>query len=131
MHCLLFYAGNQAAVRIIRGMALGRINESNKRQILLRECVMGIAMCCLLSLVGLARVHLSAHTSAKETLAITLSLSAIVFVSVLIGSALPFVLRSWGFDPVHASTSIQVIMDISGVLITCFVSTMILKTNLV
>jgi hypothetical protein len=34
------------------------------------------------------------------------------------------------FDPVHASTSIQVIMDISGVLITCMISTLILKINI-
>jgi Mg/Co/Ni transporter MgtE len=123
-------AGNQASVRIIRGMALGLITDDNKTKILLRECVMGMAMCFFLSAVGLVRVHFSEHTTAQESLAITLSLSAIVFFSVIIGSLLPFLLRFCGFDPVHASTSIQVIMDISGVLITCLISTLILKTSL-
>jgi hypothetical protein len=40
---------------------------------------------------------------------------------------LPFFLKILKFDPVHASTSIQVVMDISGVLITCWISTIILK----
>jgi Mg/Co/Ni transporter MgtE len=112
-------------------MALGLITEETKKKILLRECVMAAAMCFFLSMVGLFRVHLSDHTTTKELLAITLSLSAIVFFSVIIGSLLPFALKFFGFDPVHASTSIQVIMDISGVLITCLISSMILKINLV
>mmetsp|Transcript_240 Transcript_240/g.502 ORF Transcript_240/g.502 Transcript_240/m.502 type:complete len:255 (-) Transcript_240:2825-3589(-) len=123
-------AGNQAAVRIIRGMALGLINDETKYRILFREVVMGVAICALLSAVGMARIHFSSHTSYKESVAITLSLSSIVFFSVIIGSLLPFFLKFLRFDPVHASTSIQVIMDISGVLITCLISTLILKSNI-
>mmetsp|Transcript_6139 Transcript_6139/g.11726 ORF Transcript_6139/g.11726 Transcript_6139/m.11726 type:complete len:138 (+) Transcript_6139:510-923(+) len=127
---IMFRTGNQAAVRIIRGMALGLINDETKYRILFREVVMGVAICALLSAVGMARIHFSSHTSYKESVAITLSLSSIVFFSVIIGSLLPFFLKFLRFDPVHASTSIQVIMDISGVLITCLISTLILKSNI-
>lgn len=124
-------AGNQASVRIIRGMALGSITEDTKKKILMRELLMGFAICALLSLVGLARVHFSSHTTAAESVAITVSLSVIVFSSIIIGSLLPFLLRYLNFDPMHASTSIQVIMDIGGVLITCLVSSLILNSKMI
>lgn len=120
-------AGNQASVRIIRGMALGLITDKTRTKILLRECVMGLAICFVLSLVGLIRVLVSAHTTTSESIAITVSLTTIVFFSIVIGSLLPFFLLYLKFDPMHASTSIQVIMDISGVLITCLVSSVILR----
>ena len=123
--------GNQASVRIIRGMALGSITEDTKKKILMRELLMGFAICALLSLVGLARVHFSSHTTAAESVAITVSLSVIVFSSIIIGSLLPFLLRYLNFDPMHASTSIQVIMDIGGVLITCLVSSLILNSKMI
>ncbi len=123
--------GNQSAVRIIRGMALGLISDTTKRKVLLRECLMGIAMCFILSMIGLARVLLSDHTSVSESIAITMSLSVIVFSSIMIGSILPFILQYFNFDPVHASTSIQVIMDIGGVLITCVISSIVLHKKLV
>lgn len=116
-------------MRIIRAMAVGKVNEHTIYKILTRELLMGAAICVSLSVVGVLRVHFTSHTTTKETFAITISLSSIVFFSVVIGSLLPFLLKYLKFDPVHASTSIQVLMDISGVLITCFVSTLILDIN--
>ena len=115
-------------MRIIRGMALGLITDETKKKILLREGVMGLVICFFLSIIGLLRVHFSVHTTTREAVAITLSLSTIVLFSIIIGSVLPFFLKFLGFDPMHASTSIQVIMDISGVLITCLISALILKS---
>ena len=60
-----------------------------------------------------------------ETMAITTSLVAIVMISIAIGSLLPVGMKYVGIDPAHSSTSIQVIMDILGVVSTekypCFV----------
>lgn len=50
-----------------------------------------------------------------------MSLLAIVFTSVLIGSVLPLLLQRCGVDPAHAGATIQVIMDLLGVCITCVV----------
>ena len=50
-----------------------------------------------------------------------MSLLAIVFTSVLIGSVLPLIMQRFGMDPAHAGATIQVIMDLLGVCITCVV----------
>ena len=52
---------------------------------------------------------------------IATSLFAIVTASTLTGSALPFALAFAGQDPANAGTTIQVCMDVAGVVITCVV----------
>ena len=52
----------------------------------------------------------------------------IVLVSVIAGAVLPLLIQYLGADPAHASTTIQVIMDISGVAITMLVTTMMVDS---
>lgn len=72
-----------------------------------------------LSAAGFVRVYLTSNGSLVDSVAISFSLLCIVFTSVLLGTGLPFVLARCGVDPAHAGTSIQVVMDILGVAITC------------
>jgi len=78
---------------------------------------MGLALSFLLGVAGAVRaaVFMTPYT---ETLAITTSLVAIVFISVLLGAVLPLLMKFCKIDPAHSSTTIQVIMDILGVSIT-------------
>ena len=143
-------AGNQAAVRVIRGMcehtrcllvrelsehrpaaglAVGTMHSKTRTKVLCRELLMAVAICLLLSAVGLGRCMLSPSTSDQETFAISLALSGIVFCSVVMGCLLPLALHAIGFDPAHASTSIQVIMDILGVLFTCVIASFVLRVT--
>lgn len=119
-------AGNQAAVRVIRGIALGSLNEKTTRQFLLREFFMAFTLSWLLGAVGMFRAIISMQTTLPETLTITVALTMIVFISIVLGAVLPFLLQAMKFDPAHSSTTIQVIMDILGVLITCTVANIIL-----
>lgn len=123
-------AGNQAAVRVIRGIAVGALNERSITHFMKRELFMAFSLSALLGMTGLVRALLSAQTSLAETVAITLTLMIIVFISIITGAFLPLLLQRCRLDPAHSSTSIQVIMDISGVLITCFMATSILDTPL-
>jgi Mg/Co/Ni transporter MgtE len=123
-------AGNQASVRIIRGIALGAVNEHNRPRILLREFFMAIAICLLVCGIGLVRCIFFSHNTLQETAAIIASLAVIVFVSIILGAILPFLLLSLGVDCAHASTTIQVFMDILGVLFTCSISSLLLRTLL-
>mmetsp|Transcript_73011 Transcript_73011/g.171634 ORF Transcript_73011/g.171634 Transcript_73011/m.171634 type:complete len:134 (-) Transcript_73011:76-477(-) len=50
-----------------------------------------------------------------------LRLFVIVFTSVILGSILPLIYERVKIDPAHAGTSIQVLMDILGVWITCVI----------
>jgi len=43
--------------------------------------------------------------------------------SVVLGALLPLLLNSLRLDAAHASTTIQVVMDVLGVLLTCAIST--------
>ena len=123
-------AGNQAAVRVIRGIAVGALNEHTTSQFIIRELIMAFSLSSLLGATGLLRAFLSAQTSLPETVAITITLMIIVFISIVTGALLPLLLQQCRLDPAHSSTSIQVIMDISGVLLTCSVSKTLLDTNL-
>jgi len=120
-------AGNQAAVRIIRGIAVGSVRQENQSQVFRREVFMAIALSLVLGVTGFTRALFSMKTSYREVFAITASLMAIVFISIVAGASLPLLLLHLGVDPAHSSTSIQVIMDILGVLITCSISSLLLN----
>ncbi len=122
-------AGNQAAVRCIRGLAQRKLNNSNVRRFILREVWMSLMLAGMLSFVGLFRAYMS-PCSVVEMISVVVSLVTIVMVSVVFGAILPLLLQRVGVDPAHASTTIQVIMDILGVLITMVVTTAMLDSHL-
>ncbi len=102
-------AGNQASVRgkVIRGLALGTLNERTQKQFLLRELKMAGALSAILSLAGFLRAIVF-QTPFAETIAVTSALMLIVFSSICLGAVLPLLLKKMGVDPAHSSTSIQV-----------------------
>jgi len=120
-------AGNQAAVRVIRGIALGTLNESTQQRFLNREFKMAISLSVILSCAGFIRAAVF-RTPFAETVAVTTALAIIVFISICLGAVLPLLLRKIDVDPAHSSTTIQVIMDILGVVLTVFVSSTLLDT---
>jgi len=121
-------AGNQASVRVIRGLALGTLNQETQLQFLSRELKMAFALSIILSLAGFVRAIVF-QTPFPETMAVTLALSMIVFSSICLGAILPLLLQKLGVDPAHSSTTIQVVMDILGVVLTVLVSTMVLDSS--
>ena len=121
-------AGNQASVGVVRGIAVGSINRSNAKLVLKREFLMGVALSILLGLAGFIRAKVFA-VPWMETIAITASLFMIVIISVIAGATLPLCMQSVGIDPAHSSTTIQVIMDITGVVITVQVSSLMLDSD--
>ena len=123
-------AGNQATVRAIREIALGRLPDSAKLKFVLREALMASALCLVVGAFGFVRVHFNGSVTPEETITVTLALMLIVFISVIVGALLPILFQAVGVDPANSSTSIQVVMDISGVLITCLMATLLLGTSL-
>jgi len=120
-------AGNQASVRVIRGLALGTLNDKTQRQFLNRELKMAVALCGILSTAGFVRAAVF-RTPLPETIAITASLALIVLSSIGLGAVLPLLLQKLKVDPAHSSTTIQVVMDILGVVMTVAVSTAMLDS---
>jgi Mg/Co/Ni transporter MgtE len=122
-------AGNQASVRVIRGLALGTLNSQTQTQFLMRELKMATALSLILSVAGFVRAIVFG-TPFPETIAVTTSLSCIVFSSICLGAVLPLILKSLRIDPAHSSTSIQVFMDILGVFLALSISRLLLDSPL-
>ena len=91
---------------MIRGLALGTLNERTRVQFLLRELKMAGALSVILAAAGFARAILF-KTGIAEAIAVTAALAMIVFSSVCLGAILPLILEYLGVDPAHSSTTIQ------------------------
>ena len=127
-------AGNQASVRVIRGIAVGTLAPNNykaQRQFLFRELKMALGLSIIVAMVGFLRTILfHSITPLSEAIAITIALYMIAFTSICLGAILPFLLQRLRVDPAHSSTSIQVIMDILGVYLTVAVTSLLLDSPL-
>lgn len=113
-------AGNQSAIKVIRGLAMGSIKPTWPyiQQTLREQATVALLLGSGLSVGGFVRVYLTSH-NLRDAIAISLSLFLIVMTSVMLGAGLPFALTKAKIDPANAGTSIQVVMDILGVGITC------------
>lgn len=127
-------AGSQSTVLVVRRLALaavgGRGRASRDRGLSVRRIVgselsvgakLSIVLCC----TSFVRC-IAFQVRGAECLTICLSMLVIVFTSTMVGAALPLLLRRLNMDPAHASAAIQVVMDISGVALTCAVSSRVL-----
>ena len=110
---------------VIRGLALGTLNDRTRGQFLNRELKMAAALSLIMSLAGFVRA-IAFKTPLPEAITVTAALALIVFSSICLGAVLPLVLEWIGVDPAHSSTTIQVIMDILGVVLAVLVSKAIL-----
>lgn len=121
-------AGNQSAIKVIRGLATGTIRTTwpSFRKTLKQQAFIAILLAGGLAAGGFIRVYIT-DGSFVNSCAISLSLFLIVMTSVLTGTMLPFGLAKLGVDPANAGTSVQVLMDISGVAITCITCSLMLN----
>lgn len=89
---------------------------------------MGATLSMILGTAGCIRAAIF-MTPFLETIAITTSLFMIVIISIVLGALMPLGMKWLGIDPAHSSTTIQVVMDILGVSITVWMSSMILDSG--
>lgn len=118
-------AGNQAAVLVIRQIATGELTSGAQLRYLWNELKLALLITAVLVAAGFGRVAVFGY-SMHDAIAIAASLGVIVSTSILVGAALPMMLHRLGLDPVHAGSTIQVIMDLVGVLVTCCVCDLVL-----
>ena len=118
-------AGNQAAVLVIRGLATGEVSPRRWGHYVLSEVRMAFSISLIMVVAGYARVTLFGY-SERDAIAIATTLFLIVITSVVTGSMLPLCLHWMRWDPAHAGATIQVIMDLLGVCITCTVCSLML-----
>ena len=77
---------------VIRGLALGTLNDRTRSQFLAREVKMAATLSLILSTAGFIRA-IAFRTPFPEALTVTAALSLIVFSSICLGAVLPLVFR--------------------------------------
>ena len=83
-------AGNQSAVRVIRGLALGTVNDDTRAAFVVRELKMAVGIALVMLVFGSLRLAAS-NVAPEDAFAIALALTIIVFLSVVAGAVLPLV----------------------------------------
>jgi len=131
-------SGSQATTLVIRAMALGEVRLRDWWRVIRREFATGLALGGILAAIGLVRILLwqllfNAYGEHYFLIALTVSLSlvGVVMWGSLVGSILPFILRSLGFDPASASAPfVATLVDVTGLVIYFTVAAVILSGTL-
>lgn len=127
-------SGSQAASLIIRSLSLGEITVGDWWRVMRRELASGLALGCILGIIGVLRVVLWAmalgHYSTQWLfigLTIGFSLVGIVMFGTLTGSMLPLFLKRWGLDPaVSSAPFVATLVDVTGIVIYFSVASLLL-----
>lgn len=117
---------SQTSALVIQGMASGEITDANIGRFLRREWLMAGVIAIILGIFSFIRVYIT-HGHVLGSVIVSLSLALIVLVSVLLGSCVPIVLRRLNIDPAFsAGPVLATVMDVLGLLIYCYVSSLLL-----
>lgn len=117
---------NQSSAMVIQGMASGDITMANVFRFLRRESAVASLLSIMLGLTAFLRVFFMS-SALVESFIVGISLAFIVFLSALLGSAIPFLFKRFNIDPAFsAGPFLATIMDIIGVLIYCTICKLIL-----
>ena len=131
-------SGSQASTLVIRAMALGEVDLIDWWKIIKREVLSGLSLGLILGTIGFFQVlFLSQFISALDKylvpigLTVGFSLVGIVLWGTLLGSMLPFILKSFGVDPATSSTPLVATMvDVTGLVIYFTLALIILSGTL-
>lgn len=129
-------SGSQAATLIVRSLALAELRLKDWWRVCGRELRTGLALGAWLGLIGFARVELWQHLGLYNYgphhlligLTIWASLIGVVTFGSVVGSMLPFVFRSLGFDPAASSAPfVATLVDVTGIIIYFSAAVLILS----
>uniref|UniRef100_A0A7S4GEZ9 SLC41A/MgtE integral membrane domain-containing protein n=1 Tax=Eutreptiella gymnastica TaxID=73025 RepID=A0A7S4GEZ9_9EUGL len=124
--------GMQATLRVISGLETNTLSLASICQVFGEELMIAILSSTLVTAAGFLRIYIfvsgaEASFALDVVYSLTLSLFCVVLVSGVIGTLLPFGLRVLGLSPQHAAPCIQVLMDVIGITVTCWVNKLMLS----
>ncbi len=131
-------SGSQASTLIIRAMSLGEVRLRDWLRVFFREIGTGACLGLILGLVGFVRINfwpwrVETYGPHYGVVALTVAASVLgcVLWGTLIGSMLPFLLRSLRLDPASASAPfVATMVDVTGVIIYFTVASIIMSGSL-
>src|SRR5437762_2826003 len=129
----------EIARAVVLALALGEVRLRDWWRVVRREIGAGFALGCMLGAIGLIRII--AWQTVKPglygphyllvALTVAFSLIGVVLFGTVVGSMLPFILRSLGFDPASASAPfVATLVDVTGLVIYFTVASIILRGTL-
>lgn len=110
-------AGSQSSTVVIRGLAIGEIEQGDVIKIIVREIIIGVALGLFL---GTFAFFWAYFLQDKRDVAITvgLSLVAIITLATTLGTVLPLIVKRIGLDPAFIATPfITTAIDVGALLI--------------
>jgi magnesium transporter len=124
-------SGSQAATLVTRALALGQLTARDWFRVLRHEIFMGLALGLSLGVIGfgicflLPASLLGTHVQWWELgLVVSQAVVAICLWGTIVGSMLPLIFRSLGFDPAVASSPfVAIFVDVTGILIYFTIAT--------
>lgn len=132
-------SSSQTSALVIQGMATGELTGNNIGKFLKREIFIASLMALFLGFFSFLRVYYTYKGSTviigaksmsvfMSSIAVSISLAAIVFFSVILGSCVPLILKRFRIDPAFAAGPfLATLMDIFGLLLYCYISSLILS----
>jgi magnesium transporter len=132
-------SGSQATSLLIRALALGDVKLRDWWRIALRELPTGLTLGAFLGVIGVARIAIwqifGFYDYGEHWILIAatvgVALIGIVGFGSMIGSMLPFILKSIGFDPASASAPfVATFVDVTGLVIYFSVALIFLRGTL-
>ena len=112
-------AGGQSVVLAVRSIALGKPNPIKQ------EIKVGFVLAACSGITSLLRTLIQGVTFV-DSLAIALSVCAVVFSAVIVGTTLPRLFFKKGIDPAHSVAATGVITDTISATVTCVVSLIVI-----
>jgi magnesium transporter len=131
-------SGSQASTLVIRALAVGELKLADWWRVIRRELASGVALGAILGAIGFVRIALWSMFSnlygphwLLVAVTVAVALVGVVLWGTLVGSILPFVLRSFGFDPATSSAPfVATLVDVTGLVIYFSVGFVVLRGTL-
>ena len=95
-------AGNQTLILVIRGIAMGKIQRSNARKLLIKEGSVALLNGFIWSIVVSVLTVVLFQTTWEIGLIVGAAMLLNIFASAIAGVAIPFLLKKMGIDPALA-----------------------------
>lgn len=131
-------AGSQASTLVIRALAVGELKLSDIWRVMRREIFAGVALGCVLGVIGFFRISAWSAVSTiygphwlLVAVTVATALVGVVLWGSLVGSTLPFILRRLGFDPATSSAPfVATLVDVTGLIIYFSIGFVVLRGTL-
>lgn len=122
--------GAQSSTLIIRGLAVGEIQLKDIFRVIFKEIRVALVVSFLLSLVNGLRIYIMYGQNILLSLALGITMIAVVVVAKSIGCTLPLLAKKLGLDPaIMAAPLITTILDTCTILVYFNIVTVIFHLN--